>query len=264
MKLNIVPARTGWLWVKLGLKTFFRQPLAMSGLFFLFMAAVTVASMIPLIGTVVGLALLPAATLGLMAATEQAHRGKFPMPSILISAFRAGRRRLTAMIILGLMYAAGFLIIIGISTLIDGGLLASLYLGAEGGMKLEVMQKPEFQTALWTCMALYVPFSLLFWHAPALVHWHEISPVKSLFFSFVACLRNIRALTVYGLAWLGLLMLASLVVAVGTTVLGGPTVAAASLVPLAMLLAAMFTTSIFFTFRDTFDPHDESSGEGQA
>ena len=40
------------------------------------------------------LALLPAATLGLMAATQEATKGKFPMPSILISAFRAGNQRM--------------------------------------------------------------------------------------------------------------------------------------------------------------------------
>lgn len=254
MNLNIVPARTGWLWVKLGLRTFFRQPLAMSGLFFMFMAAVSVTSLIPFAGTVIALALLPAATLGLMAATAEADRGKFPMPSILISAFRAGRQRLRAMLTLGLMYAGGFLLILGISTLIDGGLLAGLYLGTDGKLSREVIEKPEFQTALWVSFALYLPFSLAFWHAPALVHWHEVSPLKSLFFSFVACLRNIRALTVYGMAWLALLMLASLLVAVATTTLGGPELAAASLIPLAMLLTAMFTTSIYFTFRDTFDP----------
>ena len=47
MKLNLVPARTGVLWVKLGIRTFFRQPLALAGLFFMFMALMTVASQIP-------------------------------------------------------------------------------------------------------------------------------------------------------------------------------------------------------------------------
>ena len=31
MKLNIVPARTGLLWVKLGVRTFVKQPLALAG-----------------------------------------------------------------------------------------------------------------------------------------------------------------------------------------------------------------------------------------
>ena len=34
VKLNIVPARTGLQWVKLGIRTFLRQPLALAGLFF--------------------------------------------------------------------------------------------------------------------------------------------------------------------------------------------------------------------------------------
>jgi hypothetical protein len=28
-------------------------------------------------------------------------------------------------------------------------------------------------------MVLYLPLSLLFWHAPGLVHWHGVPPVKA-------------------------------------------------------------------------------------
>ena len=49
MKLNLVPARTGVLWVRSGLKAFARQPLAFISLFFFFMAAVSIASQLPLI-----------------------------------------------------------------------------------------------------------------------------------------------------------------------------------------------------------------------
>ena len=52
MKLNIVPARTGLTWVKLGAVTFLRQPLALTGLFFMYMAAVLVISQVPLLGIV--------------------------------------------------------------------------------------------------------------------------------------------------------------------------------------------------------------------
>ena len=52
MKLNIVPPRTGWIWVRQGIRTFWKQPLAMSGLFFLFMAWVSLASMLPVVGNV--------------------------------------------------------------------------------------------------------------------------------------------------------------------------------------------------------------------
>ncbi len=269
MKLNIVPARTGLTWVKLGFKTFWQQPLAMSGLFFMFMALLSVATMVPFIGAALALALLPAATLGLMAATQEATKGKFPMPSILISAFRAGKQRLRAMLILGALYAAGFLALMAVSALIDGGQFAKLYL-VGGKITEDMVQAGDFQAAMWVTLALYLPLSLLFWHAPALVHWHGVSPVKSLFFSLMACYKNWAALTIYGLIWMLTFMLAMVLVTLVAALLGNPTIAALALFPVALIMMAMFFTSIYFTFRDSFtdspsappptDPIDPSEG----
>jgi hypothetical protein len=63
---------------------------------------------------------------------------------------------------------------------------------------------------MWVAMALYLPLSLLFWHAPALVHWHGVPPLKSLFFSLVACMRNFKAFTLFGLAWVGVFLMGGL------------------------------------------------------
>jgi hypothetical protein len=94
----------------------------------------------------------------------------------------------------------------------------------------------------------------MFWHAPALVHWHGLPAAKSIFFSLVACLRNFWAFTVFGLVWGAILIGAILVVSVLAAVMGEPGVAAASLLPISLMIAAMFFTSIYFTFRDCFDP----------
>jgi hypothetical protein len=252
MKLNVLPARTGWLWVKLGLRTFFRQPLALAMLFVMFVVAVSVASLLPVLGPVLALGLLPAASLGLMAASEQASRGKFPMPSVMLLALRSGPQRLRAMLVLGLLYAAGFMLILGASALFDGGLLARLYIGPNEGLNADMLANADFHAALWVAVLLYLPFSLLFWHAPALVYWHGVAPVKALFFSFVAWLRNLGPLAVFGLCWFVLLMLASQLLVLAATALGGPELMRAAMAPLALLLAAMFSTSIYFTFRDTF------------
>ena len=251
MKLNIVPARTGLLWVRQGIKTFFGQPLAMSGLFFMFMAVLSLATLVPFVGAALALALLPAATLGLMAATQEASKGKFPMPSILISAFRAGQQRKQAMLVLGGLYAVGFLAMMGISALIDGGQFAKLYL-VGGKITEEMVRRGDFQVAMWVTLVLYLPLSLMFWHAPALVHWHGVSPVKSLFFSFMACYKNKGALTVFGLAWVGLFVLAAVVVSIIAAVFGDANVAALAMFPVALVIVAMFFTSIYFTFKDSF------------
>jgi hypothetical protein len=107
--------------------------------------------------------------------------------------------------------------------------------------------------AMLVSMAFYMPLSLLFWHAPALVHWHGISPVKSLFFSLVACLRNFWAYTVYGLVWLGVFIGAGMLAASIAAISGNAELVAAILFPTAMLMAAMFFTSIYFTFNDSFE-----------
>lgn len=262
MQLQRLPARTGIQWVRLGIRTFFRQPLALAGLFFLFMAAMSVASLLPVVGSALALALLPAATLGLMAATSQASAGTFPMPSVLVSAFRAGRQRARAMLVLGVLYAMGFLVLMGVSALIDGGDFAQLYL-VGGKIDQETVSDPDFQFAALVTMTLYLPLSLLFWHAPALVHWYGVPPVKSLFFSFVACMRNFGAYLIYGITWVVVFLLGGVLITTITGLIGSPELAAAIMLPTALLMAAMFFTSVFFTFRDTFvPPHHDSDGQG--
>jgi hypothetical protein len=256
MKLNIVPGRTGVQWFKLGVRTFFKQPLALSGLFFMFMVVMSVLTLVPVLGNVLALALLPGATLGLMVATEETTKGKFPMPTVLLSAFRAGRQQLRAMLILGLLYAAAFLLVLAISATVDGGKFAHLYL-IGGTMTTESVMEPDFQAAVLLAMALYIPLSLLFWHAPALVHWHGVAPVKSLFFSVVACLRNFWAFTVYSLVWLGAFIAMGMAVALIAAVFGSPEVVTGIMFPTAMLMAAMFFTSIYFSFRDCFEDTPE-------
>lgn len=252
MKLNIVPARTGATWVKLGIQTFFKQPLALAGLFFMFMALMSVATMVPMIGLPVAMTVLPATTLGLMAATLEATQGKFPMPLILLSGFRAGPVKVRAMLALGAMYATGFMLAMGLSYLVDGGAFARMYLGGQVPGK-ELMESSEFMAAMWTFIGLHLPLSLLFWHAPALVYWQNLSPVKSMFFSIVACLRNIWALTVFAIVWMGVMVLVVLGISTLSTLLDSPTLAGTLLFPALMLMASMFFTSLYFTFRDSFE-----------
>lgn len=251
MKLNLVPARQGTLWVKLGIQTFFRQPLALAGLFFMFLAVISIVNLVPVVGNILAMTLLPAATLGLMAAGREATDGKFPMPSILLSGFRAGRKELVAMLTLGALYALSIVVVLGLSALIDGGQFAKLYLGG-ASMTAETLKEADFQWAVMFSSALFIPVSLLFWHAPALVHWHGEPPIKSLFFSFVACMRNFGAMTVYSLTWLGVFVLVSIAVSLIAALTGSVELVATLMYPAAMVLAAMFFTSLYFTFRDNF------------
>ena len=252
MKLQLVPARTGFTWIKLGIRTFLRQPLALTGLFFMFMAAMTLVSKLPLIGVPLAMVLLPGTTLGLMAATREAAAGKFPMPLMLLTGFRAGPQALRSMLILGALYALGFLAALGTCWMVDGGGFARVYLGGESP-SAEAMMEPGFQGAMWAFIAMHLPVSLLFWHAPALVHWHGLPPVKSVFFSMVACLRNLRALLVFGLSWMLVLILALLAVSLLAALLNLGDSTGSLIFPVLLLMAAMFFCSLYFTYRDSFE-----------
>lgn len=250
MQLNIVPARTGLNWARQGIRTFWRQPLAMSGLFFLFMAVVSLVSIVPVIGGALALVLLPALTLGMMAATEAAEDQRFPMPGLLFAALKSGAQR-KGMLQLGAWYALGFLIIMGTSTLVDGGTFARVYLTG-ANMSPEVVNSASFQAALWVSMVLYIPLAMMFWHAPALVHWQGIAPLKSLFFSFVACARNLRAFMVYVAVWFGMFIAAATLSMLVTRLLGDPSLLMAILLPAGLMVAAMFFTSMVYSVRDCF------------
>ena len=137
-----------------------------------------------------------------------------------------------------------------------------VYMGGEP-MTREIAEDPRFQTAMWVSLVLYLPLSLLFWHAPGLVHWHGVPPVKSLFFSIVACVRNMGAFTLFGLGWLGVFLLggvlislvASLFAALGLLGAGAaPGLVGSLMVGMALVMAGMFFSSVVFTFRDCFEP----------
>ncbi len=251
MKLIIVPARTGLTWVKSGILIFFKQPIALAGLFFMFVACLTLLSQIPVFGTIIAMILLPSFTLGLMSASREAIDGRFPMPFVLFTAFRAGKVQTTAMLILGALYAFGFMSILGLSFLVDDGVFAKVYLGGSLS-KSEDINLSSFQAAMWMFVVLHLPLSLMFWHAPALVRWHGASPIKSIFFSGVACWRNVGAFAIFGIAWVGVLVAALFTITTLTSLLGIPGIAAEIIFPLLLLIAAMFFASLYYSFESCF------------
>jgi len=252
MRVQINKAGAGWQWVKLGMRTFLRQPLAMSGLFFMFMALVSVLSIVPVLGTAVAVALVPAATLGLMAATREAEQGRFPMPSLLLTAFRGGSARTRQMLVLGALYAAGLFLVMGIAALFAVDAPAAAPIADNAEVTAEAVGAAIGRPGMGVALLAYLPVLMAFWHAPALVFWHGVSPVKSLFFSLVACWSNKGALLLFGLGWAGVFIITGLLLGVLGSLAGGSQVMQIVVYPIVLFMASMFHTSLWFTFRDSF------------
>lgn len=259
MKLHVVPARSGARWVRDGMRTFARQPLIMGGLFFMFVIAISLPTIVPVLGFVFALGLVPTATVGFMVGASEVEAGRLPKPLVLFTALRQGPVQTRRMVTLGAIYAAAVMAVMGLSFLIDGGEFASLYMG-HSSMTPAMAADPRFRMAMWMTLALYVPISVAFWFAPPLVHWHAVTPVKSLFFSIVAVWRNLRAFMVYGMLWTAFSALGSAVLLVVMAISGSSALASVSFVVFGLVLAAMFFSSLWFTFRDCF-PADDTPAE---
>ena len=251
MKLQVVPARTGAAWVKQGMQTFWRQPLALSGLFFLFTGLISLSSLLSYVGTFLGLMLLPAITLGLMAAAREADLGRFPMPRIMFIAFQQGASQSKRMIWMGFLYALLFGLVLAMSSLFDNGEFARLYVMG-GSINEDAVMNEQFQSAVVFCLLMYLPLSALFWHAPALVHWHDQPLAKSIFFSTMACLTNWRAFAVFGLTWAGIFISTSLILSLISIITDDGQLSMMLMLPAMMLLAAMFFASSYHSFRECF------------
>jgi len=121
-----------------------------------------------------------------------------------------------------------------------------------GKRRPDEMALGDLLTPLAVVGLLYTPVLMLFWFAPQLAAWHGLSAGKSLFFSFMACLMNWRALFVYGVAT----ALVTCALAAGTllaaSVLSAKVVPTLLVLPLAILLLPTLFASFYASYRDVF------------
>ncbi|MDB5817843.1 MAG: hypothetical protein JWQ11_1483 [Rhizobacter sp.] len=257
MKLHTVPARQGVQWVRHGFTIFFRRPLAFSGMFAAFIFGVLLLMLVPFVGPLLLLALLPLMSLAFMLATHTAMRGLFPAPTLFALPLRSGRSRLQSQIKLGLIYAGLTVIVMWLGDLLDGGTFDALQDAMSGGdatsdKLAELMSDGRLQFGMLARLTLASLLSVPFWHAPALVHWGDVSVGKALFASTVACWRNRGAFTWYALTWAGLIVIFGLLANVLFALLGRPELIAIAATSGGLLFTTVFYTSLYFTFASCF------------
>ncbi len=266
MKLQTVPARQGMLWAQQGARVFLKHPLAFASLFAAFMFSAFVLALLPWIGSLIGLALLPLVTLGFMLATRAVLGGGVPTPLVFIAPLRAERPRVVSLVWLGAIYAVTTFAAIWLGSL--GGhdaVLAQLMQPIPDGQNAsEVMAarfaKPGLVGSLLTGMLVRLaPIALLaipFWHAPALIYWDGQRCAQALFSSTLACWRNRGAFVVYTLTWFGLVMLFSVAASLVFAAIGSPELFMVAGMPISLIITTMFYASLYFTFADSFAPSD--------
>src|SRR5476651_2304283 len=252
MQLIEVPAKTGYVWFRQGIWLFRRNPLAFLTVFFAYLFAMTLISRLPLIGPVLPLLLIPGVAVGFMAACRNPIATKPVWPTGQIVARR--------LLVLGGGYVVAMGLIFGASALVDDGLLLNMMLGNGPAGDPETVAASFNPLAVLVAMVCYLPVAMLFWFAPILVAWHDVPPVKALFFSFVSCWRNRGAFVIYGVLWIGIALAVSFGLSALMQVLGvAQEMALAVLMPASILVTTALYCSFYATYRGCFGVQSEDS-----
>ena len=257
MRLQTVPAGHGVTWVRQGFRAFFKHPMAFAALFAAFMLAVFVFALLPFVGALLVLAILPLVSLGFMIATRVAIDGGVPTPRVFIDPLRGERARVVAMLQLGIIYALATYAVLWLSDVVDGGafdaLMQALPAGQTAPDKVAArLGAPGLGLGLVLRFGIAGLLSVPFWHAPALVHWDGHGCAKALFSSTLACWRNRAAFAVYSVVWFVLIMAFGVVGSLVFALLGQAPLFAVAAVPISLLLTTVFYVSLYFTFADCF------------
>ena len=248
MQARIVEARRGAIWLADGWRLFRAAPLGWLALVFAYWIIMTLASVVPIIGVAAASVMVPAFSVGFMAAARAASRRGPVELGLLFEGFRHHRN---SQLVLGAIYFACLGVLLAATMLVDEGALATWMLTGKRPDE-ETLQSDDFLGALALAALLYAPVLMMFWFAPPLAAWHGIAPIKALFFSFFACLLNWRPFLAYG-AVSALFALALPLLLLFVLMLASFKIAAMSLVfPLLLVLLPTLFASFYASYRDIF------------
>ena len=227
---RVVAAGNAFEWLKQGWSMFVANPGLWIASTVVLIVLVLALNIVPLIGTLAAYLLTPLFSAGLLAVCEKAARGEAPDINDLFSGFK---RNTGSLVMVGVLYMVGMLIILLVVIALGGGSMAGGLLMnrpagfglAFGGMMLAML--------LW--LVLSVPLIMAIWFSPALVFFNNMPPVDALRASFNACMKNLLVFLVYGLIVLILGFFAALPVGLGF-----------------LVLVPVVAGSIYVSYRDIF------------
>jgi hypothetical protein len=212
LQARSVGAAQGWAWIVGGARIFRKSPAQWIGVLLLLFIALKLVNYVPVLALVAVL-LMPVFLAGLMDGCRALAEGRRLEFTHLLSGFR---RNAAHLVTLGGVYLVGNLLILMIVAYLGGEAFTTIANSLGGNTALTPEQAEQMRAAAASVTqaalvgtALSVPLLMALWFAPLLTFFHDVRPWPALRSSFLACLRNVLPMSVYGLA-----MLAALVVLV--------------------------------------------------
>lgn len=245
-----LPASSGWLWVKEGFALFRKQPAEMSTLFLSYLFLMIAVGIIPLLGQVLPILLVPVFSMAFMQACVSIEEGKKVYPNLLLTGFRSPA--FLRLLQLGVLYVLAAVIAVGASALLDGGVFWQVMSG-QAPMDAQAARDANMSLAMMFAAVVYIPAAMAFWYAAPLVTWQNMGLGKAIFYSFFAVKQSGKAFLVYAAAWV---LIGVLLPAIASSIIGllfsRATVVMLVLLPLSLIMTVIMYCSFYPTYTYVF------------
>ncbi|MCW8891294.1 MAG: BPSS1780 family membrane protein [Sedimenticola sp.] len=215
------PAGAGWHWITRGFWHFKQNPVAWILTMVVWVVLSIVVSFIPFVGSLAITLFSPVVLAGFMLGCAAQDHGEDFELSHLFAGFSSSVGQL---VLVGLLYLAGFFIIGIIIAMVGGGVM----IGMMGGM--EAMENPDptmmSSTAgvgsvilmIVVAFGLSIPLLMAYWFAPALIAMEGLSAMAAMKLSFIGCLKNMLPFLVYGIVAIIIVFIGAIPVGLGLLV----------------------------------------------
>lgn len=211
------PAGRGVTWISEGWRLFMRSPGVWIITTIVFFLLWFILAIIPFLGAIVTNLIFPVLMAGIMIGCRRVDEsGELTIADL----FAGFSRNAGPLMLLGLLYLAGFVVImIVVFVLFGASFLPVLFRGGADVAGTIMPSVALMLIGLLVGLLLAMPLYMAIWFAPALVVFHDMAPVAAMRSSFRGCLHNMGAFLLYSLVLLVLAILASIPIALGWLVL---------------------------------------------
>jgi len=251
MQAASLSASSGIQWIKDGWRIFRLQPLALFTWAMFISFLLMVSTMIPPIGPIIFIVLMPAISFVTLSACRQVSAGKSLSAGMWMQPLQQ-KGIFKRLVIAGLLYMAANLF---------AGLLAFLPFSGQVSEAIQSMSSANdlmplldaVQAPMMLFGLLYLIVAAFFWYCPALIGWHQRGLTQSLLYSAIACWRNKWAFMVYGASWVAIFLLVDLgtglLVSLGLSV----KTAATLQIPINILIGSVLYCSFYPSYVSVFE-----------
>lgn len=198
------PASTGWLWIKQGYQLFRKQPAGLTSLAMLYAMLNLLFGVLPFIGQLAFIILVPAFSVAFMQACADIEQGKRVVPALLLSGFR--KPAFPKLLAVGLLFVVMAGLAIALSTLADDGMLLKLLTG-RADPNSKAAREASLGSAFLLMLVVGLPTAMALCFSGPLIYFQGMSLGKSIFYSFFSVLHALKTFIVFTLSLSGLMLL---------------------------------------------------------